>query len=414
MKVGRSSIIVDKCQISGSTSRQSVIFLGYLPAVNNLISVTGNLQEQPVYPTELLFYPESKLGQLGISIDPKILFPSSYPYTSSTTASLRKNFEQLYDETKQSFKLAVDDLVIDIGSNDGNLLGNFKDNHRVLGITPEDVGKIAIDQGIPTILDYFSEEVTLKAINEHGQAKIVTATNVFAHMENVNEVVRLILKLLQNDGIFITESHYFFSIIDNLQYDTVYHEHLRYYTLTSLRNLFDRHGLEIIKVRHIDTHGGSIRVYAARSGVFSVDESVERFLTTEKYKFQNADLFSKFRDRVILSKTKLFSLVHEIKMRGEKIYGIGAPSRASTLINYLGLDDGIVDCVLELEGSRKIGHYVPGTVIPIVEESNLFSDRPEYAILFSWHIGDEIMKALRSKGYAGKFILPLPDPKIVN
>ena len=211
-------------------------------------------------------------------MNPGILFPSEYPYTSSTTKILRDNFAELYSECKTIVELGKDDLIIDIGSNDGNLLSNFKDSHKVLGITPEEIGKIAIERGIPTIIDYFKKDIVEKVKKEYGKAKVVTATNVFAHIDNINEIVKLILELLEDDGIFISESHYLLRLIETLQYDTIYHEHLRYYSLHSLKYLLEKHGLEIIHAKEIPTHGGSIRAYAARKGKYKAKDTVGKQL----------------------------------------------------------------------------------------------------------------------------------------
>jgi hypothetical protein len=305
-------------------------------------------------------------------------------------------------------------LIVDIGSNDGNLLINFKDNHRVLGITPEEIGKIAIERGIPTIIDYFNRDVVSKVLAESGAAKIITATNVFAHIENINEIMECILQLLGKDGVFVSESHYLLALIETLQYDTIYHEHLRYYSLHSLKFLLEKHGLEIIHAKRIPTHGGSIRVYAARKGIYPVKDTAAKLLEEESSKVLKKENLWKLRERTVLSKLQLLSMLKEIKEQGKRVYGISAPSRASTLINYVGLDDGILDYVLEIKGSHKIGKYVPGTLIPVVEESILFEDQPEYALLLSWHIADELIPKLREKGFKGDFIVPLPKPEIVS
>ena len=177
------------------------------------------------------------------------MFPKEYPYTSSTTKILRENFAELSEEVFSNFKISKEDLVIDIGSNDGNLLSNFKNFTRVLGITPEDIGKIAIERGIPTILEYFSKDLSSKIITEYGKAKIVTATNVFAHIDDIDEVLHSVYNLLANDGVFISESHYLHTLVEQNQYDTIYHEHLRYYSLSSLEYLFNKHGMEIINAK---------------------------------------------------------------------------------------------------------------------------------------------------------------------
>ena len=409
-----SSIVVESCQICNNAELEPILFLGYLPPVNKMHPVGERPHEQPSYPAQMLYCQKCHLVQLGLIVDPKILFPAEYPYTSSTTKILRENFAELYDECKTIVKLGKEDLVIDIGSNDGNLLSNFKDNHKVLGITPEDIGKIAIEKGIPTILDYFKKDVVENVKKEYGKAKIIIATNVFAHIDKVNEIVEMILDVLADDGVFISESHYLLSLIETLQYDTVYHEHLRYYSLHSLKYLLEKHGLEIIHAKQIPTHGGSIRVYASRKGKYAVKDTVVKLLEKEKNIVVGKEKLLEFKDKVIISKLEIHSLLLDIKKQEKKIYGIGAPSRASTLINYIGIDDGIMDYVMEIKGSHKIGKYIPGTLIPVVEESKLFEDQPEYALLLSWHIADELMPKLREKGFKGKFIVPLTNPKIID
>ena len=404
---------ITKCQISNSKKLESLIFLGYLPPVNTLKKIGSIPKEEITFPAELLFCNKSKLVQLGCIVNKEILFPYSYPYTSSTTKILRENFADLYKETKKKYSLSKNDLILDIGSNDGNLLSNFKSNHKVLGVTPEKIGKLAIKKGIPTIIDYFNNEVSSKIIKKYGKAKIITATNVFAHIDNINIIVKSILKTLKNDGIFISESHYLLPLIKDVQYDTIYHEHLRYYSLESLNYLFKKHNLEIIDTKEISTHGGSIRVFAAKKGIYRISKNVIRQFKKEK-KYLNKKSFFQFKRKVVKSKIDLFNIIKKIKEKNETIFGVGAPSRASTLINYLGLDQDIIDCVLEIDGSYKIGNYIPGTKIPILNENILVKKKPNYLILFSWHIKDELKRNLKKKGFKGKFIIPLPVPKIEN
>ena len=402
---------VTRCQISNSKKLDSLIFLGYLPPVNALRKIGSTPEEEISFPAELLYCNKSKLAQLGCIVDKEILFPYSYPYTSSTTKILRENFVNLYKDTQKIIKLKKDDLIIDIGSNDGNLLSNFKNNHKVLGVTPEKIGKIAIKKGIPTIIDYFNEKTSSKIIKKYGKAKLITATNVFAHIDNINNIVKSILKTLTLDGIFISESHYLLPLIKTVQYDTIYHEHLRYYSLASLNYLFKKHNLEIIDTKEIPTHGGSIRVYAARKGLYKISKNVKKQFKKES-KFLNKKSFNQFRKSVVNSKVNLFNIIKKIKGKNKTIFGVGAPSRASTLINYLSLDQDIIDCVLEIKGSYKIGNYIPGTKIPILDEKILIKRKPNYLILFSWHIKNELKKNLKKKGFKGKFIIPLPVPKI--
>jgi hypothetical protein len=404
---------VTNCQVCGNPELQTVVFLGYLPPVNKMVKIGTQPFEQAAYPAELLYCQVCRLVQLGLIVDPEILFPPEYPYTSSTTRILRENFAELYSECRRFVDLGGDDLVVDIGSNDGNLLSNFVDNHRVTGVTPEEIGRLAIEKGIPTIIDYFNDRSVGQILETQGPAKLVTATNVFAHMENIHQVVRCVDSLLSDDkGVFISESHYWLPLVETLQYDTIYHEHMRYYSLTSIKYLLDQHGFEVFNAKRIPTHGGSIRVYAARSGQYEIQPSIAELLE-EEAGVLTMDCMARFKSDVLQSKLALNALLKDIKAEGKSVYGIAAPSRASTLVNYCGLDDGSIDCVVEVPGSHKIGNYMPGTIIPIVDEQLLFENQPDYAMLLAWHIADELAPILRAKGFKGKFIVPLPKPGIM-
>ena len=407
----QKSKTINKCQISGVKDLKTILSLCYLPPVNKLKKINSRLAQDIFYPSELMFSPTSKLVQLSTIVNKEILFPKEYPYTSSTTKVLRENFKELYKDCRKIIKISSKDLVIDIGSNDGNLLNNFKKHHRVLGVTPEKIGKIAIKKGINTLIRYFDKKTSYLILKKYGKAKIITATNVFAHIEDVNSLMKNLLKVLIDDGVFISESHYLVSLIKTNQYDTIYHEHLRYYSLTSLKYLFEKYGMEIIHAKKINTHGGSIRVYASRKKRFKINESVKQILNFEK-KFLNWKTFNKFKKNVVNSKLSLYTILKKLKKNNKKIYGIGAPSRASTLINYVGLDENVIDCILEIDGSYKIGNYIPGKKIPILSEKKLYTDPPDFVILFSWHIASELKLNLKKKGYKGKFIIPLPQPKI--
>jgi len=372
--------------------------------------------EIEAYPLQLMRCKSCALVQISLEVDPSILFPPTYPYLSASTKILRENFGNLCEEATEVLGLKDGDLVLDFGSNDGTLLSNFRNaGYRVLGVEPSQAGEIANANGIETLITFFGEETAKKVKQSHGLAKLITAANVFAHISDVHQVLRGILELLEEGGVFVSESHYLLDLIDTLQYDTVYHEHLRYYTVTVLKGLFDAHDMEIFRVSRIPTHGGSIRVYSCRKGERQVEGTVSEFLREEaNFGLSDGSALKKFKKDVLQSKLDLIVLLADIKKRGESVYGIGAPSRASTLINYVGLDEGVMGCVLEVSSSRKLNKYIPGTRIPVLDEAKLFSDQPEYALLLSWHIADELVTNLRSKGYKGKFIVPLPTPRILG
>lgn len=408
---GRSAPVT-ACQCCGGGGLVSELFLGFLPPVNTMAPVGSRPAEQASYPAEVLRCPACGLVQLGLIVDPRIVFPPDYAYTSGTTKILRENFARLAAEVPEVVRLAPTDLVVDIGSNDGTLLSNFHGRHKTLGVEPTGAHKHAVAKGIPTVNEFFTRELAGRLAKEHGRARLVTAANVFAHIEDVHGVVDGILELLAPDGVFVNESHYLPSLLETLQYDTVYHEHLRYYSLTSLKALLERHGLEPVHAVPIPTHGGSIRVYAARQGVLPPRPSVAAILKAEEASL-SPQAFAEFRRRVSLSKMALHALLWGLKKDGKRVYAVGAPSRAATLVNYVGLDETVVECVLEVPGSSKVGKYLPGTRIPVVDEKRLFDDPPDAALLLSWHIADELVPKLRAKGFKGSFVVPLPEPRLV-
>jgi len=405
---------IGQCQVCESTDLRCVLFLGYLPPVNQLRPIGSKATAEQRYPAELLYCPVCHLVQLGYAVDPSTLFPPEYPYLSSATRILRDNFSDLYREATTQANLSTDDLIVDIGSNDGSLLSNFlAGGYRVLGIEPTLAAEIAHANGIPTLMAFFNEESVARVKKEHGAPKLITAANVFAHIHGVHRTVDLIAELLDETGVFVSESHYLRDLVETLQYDAIYHEHLRYYSLTSLQYLLGAHGFRIFHAKRIPTHGGSIRVYASKSGSHPVDPSVESLLREEVVAGIVGDAWiGEFRERVVRSKLQFYQLVS--RLGGGGLYGIGAPSRASTFINYVGLDSALLNCVLETKMSKKVGQYVPGTDIPILDEEKLYIDQPPFVLLLSWHITGELCRNLKRRGYRGDFIVPLPEPRIVH
>ena len=409
------SVVVDRCQVCGATDLASVLFLGYLPPVNQMRTVGQRPHEQPAYPAELLRCPRCQLVQIGLIVDPAILFPPEYPYTSGTTQILRENFAELQREATPLLGLRGTELVVDIGSNDGTLLENFRAaGHPVCGVEPTLMANLANERGVRTIMSFFGPASAAQVVNECGKAQVVTATNVFAHIEGIHDIVDSVLAMMSDDGVFITESHYLMALIETLQYDTIYHEHLRHYSLESISYLLNMHGLEVIHAKRIPTHGGSIRVYASRRGARPVKPTVQQVLAEEGGAGLLADRLAAFTRRVATSKVELYALLSDLLAKGSRIFGVGAPSRASTLINYVGLDREILDCVVEVKGSYKVGKYMPGTLVPVVDEAQLVEKQPEVALLLSWHIADELMPKLRKRGFRGDFLVPLPTPRIVS
>jgi hypothetical protein len=406
---------VKECQICGSNNLKEFVNLGFHPAVNDFYDSEFTKDVIESYPMPILICHQCELIQLGIHVDPEKIFPHHYAYRSGTTKILIENFKNLSIDVNNLLDLNDNDLIIDIGSNDGTLLKSFKElNIRTLGVEPTGVADIAIKDGIATENIPFSYDNAIHLEKKYGKAKVITAANVFAHIENINDVVKGIDVLLEDDGIFVSENHYMSGLIETLQYDTFYHEHLRYYSLHSLNYLFDLHDLKIFDCKLIPTHGGSIRVFAARkSSNYIVTENYEKLLDKELSGNELNKKIKAFSSDIITSKIEILNTLTSLKLNNKSIVGISAPSRASTLINYVGIDNNMLDYICEVNGSLKIGKNIPGTKIPVINEDQLFIDQPDYALMLSWHIADELIPKLREKGFGGKFIIPLPKVRII-
>lgn len=381
------------------------------------MSSTLSKNEKSVgFPLSLHYCESCSLTQIAEELPSDLVFPESYPYLSGTTRILRENFAQQAAVAIIELDLKSTDLVVDIGSNDGTLLSNYISNSHVLGIEPTQAADVAKTNGIPTIKSFFDTGIAEKVVTEFGKAKLVTACNVFAHIPNLDSLMENIKIILQDDGVFLSESHYLVDLVETLQFDTIYHEHLRYYDANFLMKMFTKYGLEIFNIEKIPTHGGSIRVWASRIGKFKINENVNKFLSDEKKsRHYGIGGLKDFSDQVKNWRHEFRKLIAEINLSGSNVCGIGAPSRASTLISFAGLGNTDIKSIGEISNSHKIGRNMPGTKIPIVDEKILFSDKaPEYLLILSWHIADELIEKIRSQGFKGNFIIPLPKPKIIK
>ncbi len=389
-----------------------IISLGNHPPSDAFVKEENLNKPEIYYPLDVYYCDNCGLVQLGYIVDPEVLF-KEYVYNTGTNNSLIKNFNELTENLVKRFNLKKDDLAVDIGSNDGTLLKGYKDNVRILGIDPSSVAKIAIENNIPTINDFFNKKNALNIIKEHGKAKVITATNTFAHVKELTSLIEGVKELLTNDGLFVQESHYFLNLMTGMQWDSIYHEHLRYYTLRSLIYLFNHFDMDLFDVELISTHGGSIRTYACRKGKYVISENVNKLLENEKEKkVFDKEIYLSFGKKIIKHKFEIQEMLRNIKKEGKKIVGIGVPAKGNTLLNYCNITPDILNYIVE-KSDLKIGMYTPGTHIKVVDESLLFKEQPDYALLLSWNIADELIPKLKNLGYKGKIIVPLPSPHIV-
>lgn len=405
---------VRNCQICSATPLETVLALGHHPLPSSYLHEAGLYEPEITYPLNLCRCVACGLLQLDYIVDPKLVFPPEYPYQTGMTNMLVRNFQSLAETVIPARGLDPDSLVVDIGSNDGTLLQAFKDRGmRVLGIEPTDVAKLANERGIETLQEYLTVETARAAAEAHGRAKLVTAANVFAHIPNPAGIVESVKELLDEDGVFVSESQYLLDIVEKLEFDTVYHEHLRFYALKPLLKLFANADMSVVDAERISAAGGSIRVYAMKGERLATPRVQEIIAAEEAAGLFDREALQRFADHAIQAKRNLLATVLECRKKG-RVVGIGAPVRGNTLLGFTKIDSTLLDYTCERTGSPKIGMYTPGTHIPVADEKRLFEEHPEFAMILSWHIGDELVKKLKELGFKGKIIIPLPEPRLIE
>lgn len=407
---------VTDCQACGNATLETILDLGHHPITQAYLTRETLAVPEATYPLMMIRCGACGLCQLSYVVDPKIVFPPDYPYQTGMTKMLIDNFRGLTSLLTDRYKLTANDLAVDIGSNDGTLLQGFKDRGvRVLGIEPTDVARLANERGIPTVQNFFNETVARRIAVEHGAAKVITATNVFAHTNNLYDELRGIGALLAPDGVFISESQYLLDIVQKLEVDTIYHEHLRFYALRPMLELFRRAGMCVVDAERIPAAGGSIRVFAM-VGKQSSSPRVAEILAAETASgLDDGSGVRAFAFKARDAKRRLLALLAKCAEDPKtRILGVGSPARANSLLNFVGIDGDLVDYLVERAGSPKIGLYTPGTHLKVEDEARLFAEQPEYALILSWHIADELVAKLKQLGFRGRCIIPLPEPRIIE
>lgn len=411
VKVGK----LDYCQITGSRNLFEAIDLGFQPPCGTLLTQETLRDPETYYPLRLMICPQSGLGQLDYVLGSKICFPTDYTYRPGISIPLREHMERLVDKIISKNKLEKGSLVVDIGSNDGTLLSFFKEKGmKVLGVEPTNMAKVANADKIKTVQKFFTEALARDIVKKYGRAKIITMTNVFAHMATLGEVMRGISVLLDKDGSVVSESQYLLDVFEGNQFDEIYHDHIRIYSLKSLVKLFPYYGMEVFDAERVHTREGSIEVSAGWKGKHPIGPEVRRLLKAE----EDAGLFDpkewiKFRERVTLQKKKFLDLVHKVKKKGLRLVADSCPTRGVVLLNYYGLDKMFLPYVAQLPGTEKVGKYIPGTHTAIVSNEIILKEQPDYVLILAWHYSDYIIKNWRAKGVKSKFVIPLPEFKIV-
>lgn len=400
------------CRICSSEKLEPLLDLGRMPLANAFIEPADQRTEER-YPLELVRCPSCELSQLSFVVDPGTLF-STYRYTSSSSRPLHTHFEHYAAEVADRF-LARDSLVVEIGSNDGILLAPLAArSFRVLGIEPAaNIAALANERGLPTVNEFFGLEVAGRVRGEHGPAAAVLANNVLAHIDDLDDVVAGLDALLAPDGVFVAEVPYLLDLIEHVEYDTIYHEHLSYFALAPLARLFGDRGFQLFDVERLPIHGGSVRVYASRAGRQPVRARLTAALNAESGAIGEPGAYVRFAARVARSRDALREVLEASLAAGRRVAGLGATAKGNTLLNYCGLGPREVAFIGD-STPLKHGLLTPGTRIPVVPEEELLLRDVDDTLLLAWNYANAIIP--RYEGYlrrGGRFIHPIPEARLI-
>lgn len=402
------------CRICKSSELIKFLSLGKTPLVNSFLKKEQLKSKEPAYPLDVYLCKNCNLVQLVDVVPPEIMF-RNYVYISGISDTMNIHFLKLAEDAVKNFNLNSKSLIVDIGGNDGTLLNAFKNfGVRTLNIEPAvNIAKISRENGIETINDFWSEETALKIRDLKGEAKIIIGTNVFAHVNNLDDFMKGVKTLLSDDGVFVIEVPYLVDLIKLEEFDTIYHEHLSYFALKPLTTLFSRFGMNLFDVKRELVHGGSIRVFVKKRKI-EPSNSVKELLELEKREgLHSLRTYENFAKDVESIRRKLISLLKELTGGGKKIVGYGAPAKGNVLLNFCKIGGDLLEYVVD-KTPIKQGLYTPGMHIPVFPTEKILEDMPDYVLILAWNFADEIMKQQQKyKELGGKFIIPIPEPKII-
>lgn len=410
-------MIKKNCRLCKSKNLKMFLDLGHHPPSDQFIKENRINKNIEYYPLKVNNCMSCGFKQLNYVVDPKILYQEDYPYESSLTKDGNDHFKEFATSCKKKFLLNKNDIVIDVGSNVGNLLSHFKKiGIKILGVDPaKNICKIANKRGIKTINSFFNQKICHKIRRKYGRPKIITGSNVFAHIDDLDEFFNSVKILLETDGVLIVEVPYFLNLIKNLEYDTIYHEHLSYITLLPLIKYLNKKNLHIFDVEEKDIHGGSIRIFIGSKKKFQKSKKLKKILVKEKKSNLNdmKNLLS-FSEKVKKNRMQLVNLLIKLKSKNKKIVALSAPAKGMTLLNYCKIDKDFIDFATE-KSKLKINSFTPGVNIKVFSDKEIYKKKPDYALILAWNFYKEIIR--NNKNFfkiGGKFIVPVPKPRIIG
>lgn len=407
---------IDFCRLCKSKTLERVLDFGKSPPANSFLTKSQLNNKEIFFPLTVNFCTNCGHLQLSVVVSPEILF-RRYVWVSSTSRVTVAHFEEYARSVFRTLTLKKGDFAVDIGSNDGVLLKPFKKlGAHVLGIDPaKNVARRATREGIPTLPYFFSVKIAKRIAQKYGRANVITANNVFAHIHDLDEVVKGVYELLDTNGAFIIEAPYTIDLVEKNLFDIIYHEHLSYVSIRPLDRFFKRFGMQIFNVATRPVHGGSVRIFVKMTGAkHKINKSVQKFIDLEKRKkLGDINTYHEFANNITENKIKLLTLLRKIKREHKSIAGYGAPAKSTTLLHFFGIGRETLDFIAD-DSPYKQGLFSPGKHIPVVSPEEIFKRKPDYVLILAWNFADSIMKMHdKYKRTGGTFIIPVPSPKVI-
>jgi hypothetical protein len=406
----------DVCRACGSDRLQSVLELGPTPLANSFLKSPDEFEDEPSYPLDVYFCENCSLVQLLDVIDPEVLF-RNYIYVTGTSDTIAAHNVKYAQTVVDHLSCTAADLIVEVASNDGSLLKCFQAHGvKTLGIEPAtNIADMARAKGIDTVNEFFNSATAAQVRERSGPAKAVIGNNVLAHVDDTQDFLRGAKILLAEDGLVIIEVPYVKELLDRLEYDTVYHEHLCYFSVSTLLRLCETVGLSLVRIDHVPVHGGSLRMYAGRREHYRTHalDVLEMAEAEQQAGMNGLACYEEFALKVKQNRQSILDLLKSLQAQGKTVVGYGAPAKGNTLLNYCGIDTSLLPYTVD-KNPMKVGLYTPGMHIPVLPVSTLLERQPDYVLILAWNFAAEIIKQQQAyQQNGGQFIVPIPEPTVV-